>query len=678
MGNVFRKKKLAAEELESLSTQTKAFREEIEATFQQKKATLRYLTLFVFFAITSITSYVIIKFDRERQIEFSLLALLGGSLVLYSLRKLANFYYSYVVSRKQRYLDDAIERKRKILENVKETETFKVAKELLEKYDDDASTSDEAQPPSTPKPTTTAVQPPKSPNKNETLVNRKIVQTPGQPNTQPPTNQSSPPKPTDSQPDRSTAPPPQRPPVRPYIREGKTVTDKLIDYFFGDGPNNRFALICGRCHNHNGMALPGEFEYLAFTCFHDVGGGMANSDLRGLFDLRIPEHRSTLEKSQQELNRVADYCETHYLQSHDKKAALNETKQYTVRSLASVAYQINTLARDLLDMMDLQTEKVQSLSAQMSNLNLIVSIHKEKSARRDIGALTTNKVIQKQPKIIQPMNQEPVQRYKRTPIDYTVLDSVGHGTKTEPSVLAPRGTTVSRATSSISGAAPSQYSHYGQLERTANINNTISRSSMRSGMFSTPQSEHHYRIPQVGPYMDGNNYSNGNQYHISSASTAQAQSIGNYAMESEYGGSQSTMDRYGTLRALRNDQTSPDFPLPPPLLQLHSDYGQAPVRQSLPPPPTSLNTLDDDLALPPPPNMQQSFFDTRPDWIPSNYIEKAVVLYDYDADRADELSLRENSIVYVLRKNDDGWFEGVFGGKTGLFPGNYVQLIEES
>lgn len=57
------------------------------------------------------------------------------------------------------------------------------------------------------------------------------------------------------------------------------------------------------------------------------------------------------------------------------------------------------------------------------------------------------------------------------------------------------------------------------------------------------------------------------------------------------------------------------------------------------------------------------------DWIPRNYIEKARVIYAYDANRPDELSLCENDIVFVLRKNDDGWFEGVSGGLTGLFPG---------
>ncbi|KAH9425722.1 Abl interactor 2, partial [Dermatophagoides pteronyssinus] len=61
------------------------------------------------------------------------------------------------------------------------------------------------------------------------------------------------------------------------------------------------------------------------------------------------------------------------------------------------------------------------------------------------------------------------------------------------------------------------------------------------------------------------------------------------------------------------------------------------------------------------------------DWIPSNYLEKVVAIYDYTADKDDELSFQENSLIYVIRKNEDGWWEGVLNGITGLFPGNYVE-----
>ena len=51
-----------------------------------------------------------------------------------------------------------------------------------------------------------------------------------------------------------------------------------------------------------------------------------------------------------------------------------------------------------------------------------------------------------------------------------------------------------------------------------------------------------------------------------------------------------------------------------------------------------------------------------------------VSLYEYNQQRDDELTFAEGVIIYVIKKNDDGWFEGVTeGGATGLFPGNYVE-----
>merc|ERR1719462_707121 len=56
-----------------------------------------------------------------------------------------------------------------------------------------------------------------------------------------------------------------------------------------------------------------------------------------------------------------------------------------------------------------------------------------------------------------------------------------------------------------------------------------------------------------------------------------------------------------------------------------------------------------------------------PGWVPKNYLEKVVAIYDYNADKEDELTFQEGQIIYVLKKNDDGWWEGVMEGITGLF-----------
>lgn len=57
------------------------------------------------------------------------------------------------------------------------------------------------------------------------------------------------------------------------------------------------------------------------------------------------------------------------------------------------------------------------------------------------------------------------------------------------------------------------------------------------------------------------------------------------------------------------------------------------------------------------------------------FLLSVVAIYDYTRDKEDELSFQEGAIIYVIKKNDDGWYEGVMSGTTGLFPGNYVESI---
>jgi hypothetical protein len=54
-------------------------------------------------------------------------------------------------------------------------------------------------------------------------------------------------------------------------------------------------------------------------------------------------------------------------------------------------------------------------------------------------------------------------------------------------------------------------------------------------------------------------------------------------------------------------------------------------------------------------------------------------IYPYTQNREDELTFNEGTVIYVIRMNDDGWWEGVMeGGVTGLFPGNYAEVLGSS
>merc|ERR1712098_384131 len=53
---------------------------------------------------------------------------------------------------------------------------------------------------------------------------------------------------------------------RPILPRERGYLDKFVEFLVGDGPANRFALICRQCQSHNGMALREEFEYVAYRC----------------------------------------------------------------------------------------------------------------------------------------------------------------------------------------------------------------------------------------------------------------------------------------------------------------------------------------------------------------------------------------------------------------------------
>lgn len=51
-------------------------------------------------------------------------------------------------------------------------------------------------------------------------------------------------------------------------------------------------------------------------------------------------------------------------------------------------------------------------------------------------------------------------------------------------------------------------------------------------------------------------------------------------------------------------------------------------------------------------------------------------LYDYTAQRFDELSFVKHAIITNVQKNESGWWRGDYGGKRQhLFPANYVQEV---
>ena len=58
-----------------------------------------------------------------------------------------------------------------------------------------------------------------------------------------------------------------------------------------------------------------------------------------------------------------------------------------------------------------------------------MDIHKEKVARREIGALASSKNITRAQKVVAPSQKERPQKFMRSRLDFSALDHIGHGIK---------------------------------------------------------------------------------------------------------------------------------------------------------------------------------------------------------------------------------------------------------
>ncbi|XP_063159572.1 abl interactor 1 isoform X8 [Candoia aspera] len=382
------------------------------------------------------------------------------------------------------------------------------------------------------------------------------------------------------------------------------------------------------------------------------------AELQMLLEEEIPSGKRALVESYQNLTRVADYCENNYIQAPDKRKALEETKAYTTQSLASVAYQINALANNVLQLLDIQASQLRRMESSINHISQTVDIHKEKVARREIGILTTNKNTSRTHKIIAPANMERPVRYIRKPIDYTVLDDVGHGVKHGSNQPARTGT-LSRTNPPTQKPPSPPMSGRGTLGR------------------NTP----YKTLEPVKPPTVPNDYMTSPARLGSQHSPGRTASL-NQRPRTHSGSSGGSGSRENSGSSGIGIPIAVPTPSPPTIGQVADSPTPPP-----PPPPDEMPMFDDSPPPPPPPPVDYEdeeaavvqyndpYADGDPAWAPKSYIEKVVAIYDYTKDKDDELSFMEGAIIYVIKKNDDGWYEGVCNRVTGLFPGNYVESI---
>ncbi|XP_075443757.1 abl interactor 1 isoform X12 [Ascaphus truei] len=382
------------------------------------------------------------------------------------------------------------------------------------------------------------------------------------------------------------------------------------------------------------------------------------AELQMLLEDEIPAGKRALIESYQNLTRVADYCESNYIQAPDKWKALEETKAYTTQSLASVAYQINALANNVLQLLDIQASQLRRMESSINHISQTVDIHKEKVARREIGILTTNKNTARSHKIIAPANIERPVRYIRKPVDYTVLDDVGHGVKHGGNQAARTGT-LTRTN------PPTQKPPSPPMPGRGTLGRNTPYKTLEPVKPPTVPNDY-----MTSPARLGSQHSPGRTASLSQRPRTHSGSSGGSSSRENSGSSSIGIPIAVPTPSPPTIGQVADSPTPPP-----------------PPPPDEIPMFDDSPPPPPPPPVDYEeeeaavvqysdpYADGDPTWAPKTYHEKVVAIYDYSKDKEDELSFMEGSIIYVIKKNDDGWYEGVSNGVTGLFPGNYVETI---
>ncbi|XP_071003076.1 abl interactor 2-like isoform X1 [Oncorhynchus clarkii lewisi] len=411
------------------------------------------------------------------------------------------------------------------------------------------------------------------------------------------------------------------------------------------------------------------------------------AELQMLLEEEIPAGRRALLDSFTNLERVADYCESNYVQSPDKHRALEETKDYTSQSLASVAYLINTLANNVLQMLDIQASQLQRMESSINHISQTVDIHKEKVARREIGILTTNKNTSRTHKIVAPANPERPVRYIRKPIEYNVLDDIGHGVKVNSQNMKMGGGLPRTNPPTQKPPSPpmpgmgtiGRHSPYRTLEPVHPP--VVPNDYVPSPTRSMAQQEIPVLTTTVNQrtrtYSSGGSHPNssGGSHPSSSGGSHPSSSGGSHPSSS--GGSHPSSSGDSHPSSSGDSHPSSSGGSHPNSSGENSGSGSVGVPIAVP---TASPTVSD---APPPAEEEESavieysdpYAEEDPPWAPLTYLEKVVAIYDYAADKEDELSFNEGCIIYVIKKNDDGWYEGTKTGTSGLFPGNYVGSI---
>ncbi|NXF11763.1 ABI1 protein, partial [Smithornis capensis] len=372
-------------------------------------------------------------------------------------------------------------------------------------------------------------------------------------------------------------------------------------------------------------------------------------ELEQLRQRDIPEGRRVLRDQHDNLHRVADYCESNYLQVRDVGTAPAELRGWAGVILDLLGALVTSRDGGMEGCRDGGMQGWRDGGMEVPEG---VDIHKEKVSRREIGSLTVSKRFPSYQKIVAPPNPPCLEPYYRKPLNFSVLDNIGHGVKDHSTQLSRTGTLSRKSTKSSAPAV-------GTLGRSARIPEPIQPPVVPEGKLSAASSTsslasvRYRRRPSLpGPCPPGPSLP------------------GPCPPGPSLPGSPVPAPPPAPAAAIPPPPPLPGDLLPPPLEDLSVPPPDLlpPAPDDLEPPPPSALPDFEHLAPPPPPPAAE-----EPPWIPENYLEKVVALYPYTRQKDNELSFQPGALLFVMRRYSDGWCEGVMGEEAGFFPGNYVE-----
>lgn len=316
MGLIFSRKRALTNKdiLESLDNDIKQLTEFRRRNIYQEKSFIIYLLIvsFLFYIVGALIFYVYYRPNNWLEYGLYSIPLVLFPIIIYFIKKLLNMYFTHKKAQYDLDLSSLQEEKRKILNDVMESETFNVARELLQRYDPHnpflratrngrsqdttpqrrengelrqrrQQQQQQAQTPRHPAlrqqphpPIMTSQTVPRPTRSSQPRIALPPSQPLPSPNDEAPFRLPQPPAVTTQFPPHHTTqfippgmclgPAPGPPQPSPILPRDRTNLDKMVEYLVGDGPNNRYALVCSECHSHNGMALKDEFGYMSFRC----------------------------------------------------------------------------------------------------------------------------------------------------------------------------------------------------------------------------------------------------------------------------------------------------------------------------------------------------------------------------------------------------------------------------